>query len=105
MKKIFYLSLCVAISGCSMLNAANTGSTTTTGNSSVRAKMQSCMLSEANSRFQAGTLFNNTISATADELVSTCVKKLAVSSLGISEEAHSSAETIISNLKNMAAAQ
>ena len=61
------------------------------------------MVSEAQSRLQAGTLFNNSISATADELVSVCTKKLALQSLGISDEAKSSAETIISSLKSMSA--
>ena len=58
------------------------------------------MVNEANSKFQAGTLFVQGISATADEIVNDCIKKLALQSAGISEESQSTAETIISNLKN-----
>ena len=59
------------------------------------------MVSEANAKFQAGTLLTKGISATADEIVNTCIKKLALQSAGISEESQSTAESIITNLKNM----
>ena len=60
------------------------------------------MVSEANNKFQAGTLFSSSVSVTADEIVNTCIKKLALQSAGISEESQSTAQTIITNLKNMA---
>ena len=75
--------------------------TTVDSNASAQTKMKACMLSEANTRFQAGTLFNNTIKATAGELVNTCLKKLMLQSAGISEESQATAQTIITNLKNM----
>lgn len=75
--------------------------TTVDSNASVKTKMRACMVSEANAKFQAGTLFTNTVSATADEIVNTCIKKLALQSAGISSESQSTAETIIGNLKNM----
>ncbi|MBQ8482381.1 MAG: hypothetical protein IJ532_07610 [Alphaproteobacteria bacterium] len=107
MKKIFIITAVCFIVGCSELSQfmpSSSGSTSAT-DSSWRSKMQSCMMSEAQSKFQAGTLFTNSISATADELVSTCTKKLALQSLGISDEAKSSAESIITNLKNLSSAQ
>ena len=69
-------------------------------NASAKAKMRACMMDEANAKFRAGTLFAQGISETADELVNTCLKKLALQAAGISEESQSTAETIISNLKN-----
>ncbi|MBR1600391.1 MAG: hypothetical protein IJ677_02305 [Alphaproteobacteria bacterium] len=107
MKNLMLITSICLIAACSQLSqfmpsSSNSSATTDT---SWRSKMQSCLMSEAQSRFQAGTLFNNSISATADELVSTCTKKLALQSLGISDEAKSSAESIITNLKNLSSAQ
>lgn len=102
MKKFAILSTLILISGCSLLNT-HSSNTATGSESSIRAKMQSCLMSEANAKFQTGTLFTNSISATADELVSTCTQKLALQSLGISQESKSTAENIITNLRNMSA--
>lgn len=102
MNKFTFIALTCLLAGCSQLSQF-TGSNGGTADSGVRAKMQSCLMSEAQSRFQAGTLFTNSISATADELVSTCTKKLALQSLGISSESKTAAENIITNLKNMSA--
>ena len=75
--------------------------TTVSSNATPKEKMRACLVSEANSKLQAGTLFNNTMSATADEMVNTCLKKLALQAAGISEESQSTAESIIANLKNL----
>ena len=77
---------------------------TVDSNASAKTKMKACLVSEANSRFQAGTLFTQSISATSDELVSVCLKKLALESAGISQESQSTASTIIQNLKNLSSA-
>lgn len=98
MKKIFLLATLAVLSGCTDLSKY----TTVDSNASVKTKMRACMVSEANNKFQAGTLFSNSISATADEIVNTCIQKLALQSAGISEESQSTAQTIITNLKNMA---
>ena len=63
--------------------------------------MRACMVAEANSRLQAGTLFSQGISATADEIVEACLKKLALESAGISSESQSTAQSIIQSLKNL----
>ncbi len=73
-------------------------------NASAKTKMRACIISEANSKFQSGTLFNKSVSATADELVNICLKKLALQSVGISEESQTTAESIINNLKNFGSA-
>ena len=75
--------------------------TTVSSSATPKEKMRACMISEANSKLQAGTLFNAGISATADELVNICIKKLALQAAGISEESQSAAESIITNLKNL----
>ena len=106
MKKLMLITSVCLIAGCSQLSQfMPSSSSSSTADASWRSKMQSCLMSEAQSRFQAGTLFNNSVSATADELVSACTKKLALQSLGISDEAKSSAESIITNLKNLSSAQ
>ena len=107
MKKLVLITSVCLIAGCAQLSQfmpSSSGSTSAT-DASWRSKMQSCLMSEAQSRLQAGTLFNNSISATADELVSACTKKLALQSLGISDEAKSSAESIITNLKNLSSSK
>ena len=58
----------------------------------------------ANEKLQAGTLFTKSISETSDELVNTCLKKLALQAAGISEESQSAAESIIANLKTLSSA-
>lgn len=69
-----------------------------------KERMKACMLSEANTKLQNGTLFANTVQGTADELVNTCIKKLALQSAGISSESQTTAENIINNLKNLSSA-
>lgn len=97
MKKLCILGAALLLASCADLS----NYTSVDSNASSKAKMKACMISEANNKFQAGTLFTNTLSATADELVSICLKKLALQAAGISEESQSTAQTIISNLKNM----
>ena len=99
MKKALALSL-MLLSGCAELSQY----TTVDSNASAKTRMRACLISEANSRFQAGTLFTQSLSATSDELVSVCLKKLALESAGISQESQSTAQTIIQNLKNLGTA-
>ena len=94
MKKIFLPAMLAVLFGCADLSKY----TTVDSNASAKTKMRACMVSEANNKFQAGT----SVSVTADEIVNTCIKKLALQSAGISEESQSTAQTIITNLKNMA---
>ena len=98
MKKALFCAF-LLLSGCADLSQY----TTVDSNASAKTKMRACLISEANSRFQAGTLFTQSISATSDELVSVCLKKLALESAGISQESQSTAQTIIQNLNNLGA--
>ena len=99
MKKILFSVAVLLLAGCS---ADLSKYTSVDANASTKTKMRACMVGEANSRLQAGTLFAQSISVTADELVEVCLKKLALESAGISSESQSTAETIIQNLKNLA---
>jgi hypothetical protein len=99
MKNFLFSVAVLLLAGCS---ADLSKYTSVDANASIKTKMRACMVSEANSRLQAGTLFNQSISVTADELVEVCLKKLALESAGISSESQSTAETIIQNLKNLA---
>ena len=99
MKKLVLMSLVLVLAGCSNLQNLNAV------NDTVQGKMQSCLMSQAQSKLQAGTLFNNSVSATARELVGTCMKKLALQSAGISAESQSTAENIIAGLRAMQGAQ
>lgn len=95
MKRIGLLAGLLFLGACSDVSRY----TTVSPNASVRQKMQACMISEANSRLQSGTLFANTVRATAEDITNTCLKKLALQAAGISEESQSAAENIINNLR------
>lgn len=99
MKKLLIMATVFAVCGCSELSSFMQNSNS--ADASTRSKMQSCMLTEAQSRLQAGTLFVNSVSATAKDIAGTCAKKLALSSMGISDDMQHSAEDIITNLRNM----
>ena len=101
MKKTLLIFALLAVSACAEMSSYLPSSSASNETSGTRAKMQSCMLTEAQSRLQAGTLFNDTISATAKDIAGTCTKKLALASLGISDETQKSAENIIANLRNL----
>ena len=103
MKKILLITAILALGACSNLSSFMPASFGNGATDSTRSKMQSCMLTEAQNRLQAGTLFNDTVTATAKGIAGTCAKKLALSSMGISEETQKSAESIITNLRNMSA--
>lgn len=101
MKKVlFCLALLFVLTGCDTVSKYSTAG----ANDSVKTRMRACLVSEATARFQSGTLFNKGVSATADELVEVCMQKLALQSVGISEESQSTAATIIQNLRNFGTA-
>ncbi len=108
MKSKFFAVLAVAgvLSACSSDSGFDwTSLTTADANASVKTRLRACLLSEANTKFQNGTLFAKGLTATADELTNTCIKKLALQSAGITSESQSMASTIIQNLQNYGTAQ
>ena len=97
MKKVlFCLAMLFMLSGCDTLSQYSG----VTGGDSTKAKMHACLLDDASSRFQAGTLFTQGISATAKDMVKSCMQKLALQSVGISQESQSTAMSIIEQFKN-----
>ena len=100
MKKSLLLAMLTLVCACSEVSQLQSSSSDTTS-----AKMRTCLMAEANSRYQAGTLFTNSVKETATDMVKTCAKNLALQSAGISAENQTAAENIISNLKNMAASK
>ena len=101
MKKIlFCMATLLMLAGCEGISQYSTAD----ANAPVKTRMRACLVSEATAKFQAGTLFAKGISATSDELVTICMKKLALQSVGISQESQSTAATIIQNLQNFGTA-
>ena len=101
MKKVlFCLATLFMLAGCDTVSQYATAD----ANAPVKTRMRACLVSEATARFQAGTLFTQGISAMSDELVTVCMQKLALQSMGISQESQSTAATIIQNLKNFGTA-
>ena len=96
------LAVAATLSACESFDSSKY--TTANANDSVKTRLRACMLSEANAKFQNGTLLVAGISATADEISSTCIKKLALQSAGLDNEATSTATTILNNLRNAAGA-
>ncbi|MBR1648590.1 MAG: hypothetical protein IJ689_03215 [Alphaproteobacteria bacterium] len=104
MKKIIaILMAATALSACENLDLSQYA--TAGANDPVRTRLRACLVSEATARLQAGTLLNNGVSAAADEITNTCIKKLALQAAGLDNEAASTATSIIGNLLNGASAQ
>ena len=101
MKKfLLCTAMLLMLSGCDTLSQYGTAD----ANAPIKTRMRACLVSEATARFQAGTLFTQGLSATSNELVETCMQKLALQSVGISQESQSTAAAIIQNFKNFGTA-
>ena len=108
MKSKFFavLAVATALSACSSDGGFDLSKfTSVDSNASVKTRLRACLISEANTKFQNGTLFAKGLTATADELTNTCIQKLALQSAEISSESQSMASTIIQNLQNFGSAQ
>lgn len=101
MRKFLICFILLLMAGCS---GDMSQYSTANANASAKTKMRACLVREATTKFQAGTLFVQSISATSDELVSICLRKLALESVGIGEESQSTAQNIIQNLRNFGTA-
>lgn len=92
MKTKLILIAAAALSACTQLESM----TQVSSNASAEERFRACALSEVSTKMQAGTLFNQTFTATKDEIVSTCLKKLALQAAGIDAEADSITDGILS---------
>lgn len=86
------LALLVIITGCSQLESyTQVGSNATT-----QEKFRACAITEATTKLQNGTLFNQTFTSTKDEIVDTCMKKIAYDAIGFDSEASQIADSVLS---------
>ncbi len=98
MKK-FYLTLCClfVLNGCSHLDQYMNVS----ANASAQEKFRACALTEAQTKLKNGTLFAQDMSATKEEIVNTCLKKMALEAAGIDSEAQSITSGILNSLQGL----
>lgn len=89
MKKYIVLAA-MLLAGCDTLSALQ---------SSEMGNLNSCMMTEAQTRLTNGTLFASGVMATAKDISQGCIKKLALQKAGLDETALSSATAIINSLK------
>jgi len=102
--KIFaILAVAGALSACGNFDMSKYAAAD--ANAPAKTRLRACLISEANTKFQSGTLFAAGLTETANNLANTCLQKLALQSAGISSEAQSTASTIIQNFKNFGSAQ
>lgn len=96
MKKICLIcGMVVALSCCAELDKyINVGE-----NATAQEKFRACALSEAQTKLKNGTLFAKDMSSTKDEIVNTCLKKMALQAAGIDSEAESITTNIINSLR------
>lgn len=67
-----------------------------------QAKLKACALDEARTKVQNGTVLSQGINATANEISSTCVKKLALQSAGLDTQATQDATNALQTLMGSA---
>ena len=104
MKKIIgILAATAALAACEGMDLSQL--TTASASDPVKTRLRACILNEATAKAQAGTLLASGLSATADEISTTCIKKLALQSAGLDGEATSTATSILNNLMNGTAAK
>lgn len=98
MKKYFLiLDLAILLGGCSQLDQyINVGS-----NATPQEKFRACALSEAQVRLQNGTLFAQNLTVTKNEIVNTCIRKMALEAAGIDTEAQTITTNIINSLRSI----
>lgn len=88
-------ALLILVSGCSQLESLTQVGT----NASTEEKFRACAINEATNKLQNGTLFNQTFTATKDEIVQTCLKKLAYDAVGFDAEASQIADSVLSQFR------
>ncbi len=96
MKKSIILGCMLLLGACSQLDKYMT----VDSNASAQDKFRACALTEAQTKLQNGTLFAQSVSVTKDEIVNTCLKKMALEAAGIDSEAQSITSNIINSLMN-----
>lgn len=95
--------LCILLVACALVSACENMAqyTTVSKDASAQEKVRACLLKEANAKFEAGTLFQGELKATAETITNTCLTRLALEKAGITEETQTAASQIISSFKNL----
>ncbi len=94
-KYCFILGMIAVLSCCAELDKyINVGE-----NASAQEKFRACALVEAQAKLKNGTLFAQDMTTTKNEIVNTCLKKMALQAAGIDSEAESIASSIINGLR------
>lgn len=89
------LSLALILCGCSNLDKyINVGS-----NATPQEKFRACALNEARGKLQNGTLFAQDLTTTKNDIVNTCIRKMALEAAGIDSEAQTITSNIINSLR------
>lgn len=95
MKTLSTIFLTTLLCACGMSDYLGVGDTSTT-----KGKLRTCAYEEAVKKVQDGSAFTKTIQASADEISSTCIKKLALQSMGLDNEASQDAQHALQTLMN-----
>ncbi len=65
---------------------------------STMARLKSCTFEEATTKVKDGSVFSKGVSETANEISSSCIKKLALQSAGLDNVASEEATSTLQNL-------
>ncbi len=93
MKKYVIMAAVLGLAACDTLSALQ---------SSDMGNLNSCIMTDAQTRLTNGTLFTSGVMATAKDISQGCIKKLALQKAGLDEAALNSATTIINSLRTAA---
>lgn len=89
----------VLLSACAALEGS---SGTTTSSSSDSARLKACSMEEGLKRVQDGSAFTQGLTASAKDIASSCVKKLALEDAGVNVQATEDATNALKTLMNSA---
>lgn len=94
MKQIYACVLALGVSAC----VGSNGTITPTTTDGVPSMLKACLMTQAADKIQDGTAFTNDLTALAKEISVMCLKKTALQSAGLEEEALIQSETLLKNL-------
>lgn len=96
-KSVFILSAALLLSNCAEIDKYMNVS----ANASAQEKFRACALTEAQTKLKNGTLFAQDMSTTKEEIVNTCLKKMALEAAGIDSEAQTITSGILNSLQSL----
>lgn len=101
--KIFLLSAAILLIGaCAEGSLSSYASSVNIDQSTTSGKLKACSLEEGAKMIENGKALTQSISASADEISNTCLKKLALQAAGLDTEATNTAANALQSLLNLA---